>query len=703
MTRKNLLIAGALLLASLGASADEGMWMLNQLAARTYEIMREMGLELTQRDLYNTNGPSLKDCVLDFGDYCSAVVVSPNGLVFTNHHCGYFSVQALSSTEDDLLDDGFVAHSYAEERPVDGLFVRFLERTVDCTTRVRRGMEGCAADKVDSVIQSVEDEYTEAYPDRYCLVKSYFGSSRFYASIYKVYNDVRLVAVPPQSLGKFGGDTDNWMWPRQTCDFSVFRVYADSLGDPAEYSPDNVPLSTARYAPVSLDGYEPGDFCMTVGYPGSTSRYLSSYGVALRVDGVNISMIDVRGKKQDVWKRWMDTDKGIALKYASKYASSSNYWKNSIGMNKAVRDLQVIEEKQKLEQVLADWCLEDSDRTQRFAEVLPALREAYKYVAEGVRAQGFFTETFKRGIEIFQAADILSSLPSEPDSLSIEEARERLRAFYKDYEPRVDEEVMAELLSLYRDSVPVEYLPAFYSTIDADFAGDCKAYAHDLYARTCLKDTLCLDLILQDTTLLSSDPALVYSRDISLLSADIAASQLEAKASIKENEDLLTQALLEMEQEEPHYSDANFSMRLSYGFVEDYTAEGTHYDFYTDSGSLLDKASKQEETEDYALEPEIVELLRKGDFGRYRDKNTSKLHLCFLSNNDITGGNSGSPMFNGKGELIGLAFDGNWEAMSGDISFNEDLQRCIGVDIRFVLFIVDKLLGADNIIRELGL
>ncbi|MCD8266389.1 MAG: S46 family peptidase [Prevotellaceae bacterium] len=703
MTPKNLLIAGLCLVASLGAHADEGMWMLNKIDPRTAEIMKELGLELTPRDLYNTTGPSLKDAVLDFGDYCSAVVVSPDGLAFTNHHCGYFSVQTLSTPDDDILDNGFVAHSYAEERPVEGLFVRFLERTVDCTTRIRRGMEGLPSDKVDSVMQSVEEEYEEAYPDRYCEVQSFFGASQFYASIYKVYNDVRLVLTPPQSLGKFGGDTDNWMWPRQTCDFSVFRIYADSLGDPAEYSQENVPLQTAKYAQVSLDGYQPGDFCMTIGYPGSTSRYLSSYGVALRVNDVNVSMIDVRGKKQDVWKRWMDTDKGIALKYASKYAASSNYWKNSIGMNKAVGDLQVIEEKQKLEQVITDWCLEDSDRTARFAGVLPTLDEAYKSVAEGVRAQGFFTETFRRGIEIFQPADILQSLPSEPDSLETAGARERLRAFYKDYDPRVDEEVMATLLSLYREQVSASFLPSCYKTIDDDFQGDCKAYAHDLFLRTCLKDTACLDLLLQDTTLLTSDPALAYASGISEKMAEISEQAAGTKSLIRENEDLLTQAVLELRQEEPHYSDANFSMRLSYGFVEDYTAEGQHYDFYTNSTSLLDKAARQAEIEDYALEPDIQALIREGDFGRYADKATGDLHLCFLSNNDITGGNSGSPMFNGKGELIGLAFDGNWEAMSGDISFNEDLQRCIGVDIRFVLYIIDRWGHADSIIRELGL
>ena len=697
------ILVSLLLVCSVVARADEGMWMLNRIDQRTADVMKELGLQLTPRELYNPNGLSLKDAVVDFCDYCTGVVVSPDGLVFTNHHCGYRAIQQLSTPDDDILKNGFVARSRSEERPAEGLFVRFLERTVDCTSRVLSAMNGLDNTKLDSVMTAVEKEYQEANPDRYCVVKSYYTDNAFYVSIYKVYKDIRLVFTPTETLGKFGGDTDNWMWPRQTCDFSVFRIYAKKNGEPASYSTDNVPLRPRRYAQVSLDGYQPGDFCMTVGFPGSTDRYLSSYGINERVNAINVSMIDVRGKKQEVWKKWMDAERSIGIKYASKFASSSNYWKNSIGMNKAVGDLDVIGQKQELEQQLKDWYLADSSLTNRFGTMLDDLNKAYSSRFDGVRARGFFNETFKRGIELRRVADIVSHAPAEPDSAEMASLCEQLESFYKDYDPRVDEEVMAVLLQNYRKQVSAKYLPACYDIIDKQFGGDCKAYAHDVFSRTVLVDANCLDKVLADSTLLKSDPGFVYADALPETETDIANSIKQERETIGYAEHLLTQAILERDQETPHYSDANFTMRLSYGFIQDYTAGGTHYDYYTNSQSLLAKASRQHQIPDYELEDNIVKLLRQGNFGRYADRRTGDMQLCFLSNNDITGGNSGSPMFNGKGELIGLAFDGNWEAMSGDISFDSDLQRCIGVDIRFVLYLIDRWGKASHLIKELGL
>ncbi len=700
---KRILFITLYMLASLSAGADEGMWLLNKIDARTAQVMRELGLELGPRDLYNTNGPSLKDAVVDFSDYCSGVVVSPEGLLFTNYHCGYMSIQKLSTTEDDILDNGFVAHSRAEERPVDGLFVRFLDRTVDCTTRIKRGMEGLPVSRLDSVMRSVRQEYDEAFPDRHCEIKSYFGGSVFYVSLYKDYNDVRLVFSCPQSLGKFGGDTDNWMWPRQTCDFSVFRIYADRNGDPAEYSEDNVPLSTPTYAQVCTGGYQLGDFCMTIGFPGSTSRYLSSAGVRLRMSGTNVSRIDVRGKKQAIWKRWMDADPAVAIKYSAKYATSSNYWKNSIGMNKAIEDLQVCREKQRLEETLGLWIQADSSLTARFGSVIPTLNEEYAKVFDTVRAMAFFAETFNGGFELHMPASILSRLPDDADGEQLGEARKRLEAFYRDYVPQIDEEVTAALLENYRRQVAPEYLPPCYQTIDEDFAGDCTAFVRDLFSHTILVNPDCLDKMLADPALKELDPAMAYDGSLKQFSDSLSDNMKDDMQAIQDNENLLTQALLEYDQDSPHYSDANFSMRLSYGYIQDYTAGGTHFNYYTNSRSLLDKAAKRDEIEDYLLSDDIISLLEKNDTKHYADSRTGDMHLCFLTNNDITGGNSGSPMFNGKGQLIGLAFDGNWEAMSGDISFNADLQRCIGVDIRFVLYIIDRWGHADNIIKELGI
>ena len=704
-----------LLLCSMTSKADEGMWMLNRIDQKTADVMKGLGLELSPLQLYNPEGESLKDCVVDFCDFCSGVVVSPEGLVFTNHHCGFGGIQKLSTPEDDILKNGFAAKSYEEERPVEGFFVRFLDRTEECTGRVMRAMneiykanpdkepKQLDSENLDSVMTAVEKEYSEKYPDRDCLVKSYYGGNAYFVSIYKVYRDVRLVFTPTQTLGKFGGDTDNWMWPRQTCDFSVFRIYADKDGEPAEFSKDNVPLKAKRYAKVSLDGFQPGDYCMTVGYPGSTDRYMSSYGIRERVDGINVSMIDVRGKKQEVWKKWMDSDRAIAIKYASKFASSANYWKNSIGMNKAVKELNVIGQKQQLEENIRRWYGKDASLTARFGTMFDELDKAYANRFETIRAYGFFSETFLRGIELRRVAAILASKPNDMDSTEIAQTREQLETFYKDYDARVDEETMAVLLDNYRQQVGKEYLPTIYDKVDSLYGGDTKAYAQALFSQTALKEISCLDKVVADSTLKDTDPMFQYFESIRDFQSDMTKGVRDDRQTIDYNEHLLTQAILERDQETPHYSDANFSMRLSYGYIQDYTAGAQHFDYFTPSQSLLDKAAKQDEIEDYKLEQDIISLIQKKDFGRYADPSDGDLHLCFLSNNDITGGNSGSPMFNGKGELIGLAFDGNWEAMSGDITFNPDLQRCIGVDIRFVLYLIDKWGKADRLIKEMGL
>lgn len=721
---KKILLGGLMAISSLTAWADEGMWVLHHIDPRTQRNMQQMGLKLSAQELYDPeSGTSLKDAVVDFGDFCSGVVVSPDGLVFTNHHCGFSAIQTLSTTDDDILKNGFVARSHAEERPVEGLSVFFLQRTEDITDRVKEKLAQLEAERAESqeavedneaivaqsnlvntsrVMDMIEQEYINANPGREVRVQSYCGGSQFFVSIYKEYRDIRLVFTPTQSLGKFGGDTDNWMWPRQTSDFSVFRVYADKDGEPAAYSKDNVPLHPKRWAQVSLDGYAPGDYCMTIGFPGSTSRYLSSYGITERIEQQNKPRIEVRGVKQDVWKKWMKSDRAIAIKYASKFASSSNYWKNSIGMNKALADLGVVAEKEKLEQSIASWVDADEARQQRFGKMLAILKEGYASCAPQIRNLMYMNETLS-GMEIWSLARLADQLTLCEDSASTADGIKAYEDFMKDYEPRVDEECTATLLKLMAEKVDAEYLPEFYKTIQSEFGGDYAAYVHHIFSNTKIVGPHAIrDIILAGKDL-QDDPALKMASEFSMAYSALAMQYRSTALLLNYNENLLTQAFLEMEQSQPHYSDANFSMRLSYGIVQDYTANGQHYNYFTNAQSLLDKAAKQDEIEDYMLEDNLINLLKEGDFGRYADKQTGELQLCFLSNNDITGGNSGSPMFNGKGELIGLAFDGNWEAMSGDISFDPALQRCIGVDIRFVLYLIDKWGHADNLISELRL
>ena len=711
---KKIFLCAALCTLSLLSHADEGMWMLNRIDQKTAEAMKSLGLELTPDQLYSTEHASLKDCVVDFSDFCSGVVVSKDGLVFTNHHCGYGAIQSLSTPEDDILTNGFVARSRKEERPAEGLFVKFQLKTEECTGRIMRALnkvyeehpdESTAElDKqyTDSIMGAVEKEYREGNPGLDCLVRAYYENNAFYVSYYKVYRDIRLVFTATETMGKFGGDTDNWMWPRQTCDFSVFRIYADKNGEPADYSPDNVPLRLKNYARIALNGYRNGDFCMTVGYPGSTSRYLSSWGIDERVNARNVSTIQVRGKKQEVWKRFMDADRAVGIKYASKWASSSNYWKNSIGMNKAIADLGVIEQKQQLESKIKQWYNGRKDLKNRFDEMFGKLEQAYGKRRDDVYAAGFFRETFMRGIELYRVANMLNSMPQDADSTEAAQVRSRMESFFKDYDAKLDEATMAALLKNYREQVKDRHnWPECYNTIDSLYGGDEAAYAHDVFSKTICLNTDAVDKVLADSTLRDTDPGLLYAGGIPTKIQEISGRNRDASTVIDFNEHMLTQALLEMDQETPHYSDANFTMRLSYGYIQDYTAGGTHHQYYTNAQSLLDKAAKQDEIEDYKLEDDIVALMKKGDWGRYADKTTGDMHLCFLSNNDITGGNSGSPMFNGKGELLGLAFDGNWDAMSGDISFDDNLQRCIGVDVRYMLFVIDKWGKAKNLIKEL--
>ena len=441
---------------------------------------------------------------------------------------------------------------------------------------------------------------------------------------------------------------------------------------------------------------------MTIGFPGSTSRYLSSYGINERIEQQNKPRIEVRGIKQDVWTKWMKADRSIGIKYASKFASSSNYWKNSIGMNKALADLGVVAQKQQLEERIQRWVNLDTERQKRFGSMMDNLKENYAKRASLMRNFMYFNECLS-GCEIVRLAAIADDLYLTRDSASASDAIQYMEDFLKDYDERLDEDASATLLKLLAERVDSAYLPECIATVNEKFGGDYKAYVRDIFGHTCItgKDGV-RNTILAGKNI-EKDPALLLRSDLRSSLMGVYMELRGMAESIEYNEDLLTQAFLEMEQEQPHYSDANFSMRVSYGIIQDYTAAGQHYQYYTNAQSLLDKAAKQKEIEDYLLEDDIINLMKKGDFGRYADRRTKEMQLCFLSNNDITGGNSGSPMFNGKGELIGLAFDGNWEAMSGDISFDPALQRCIGVDIRFVLYLIDKWGHADNLIKELGL
>ena len=554
---------------------------------------------------------------------------------------------------------------------------------------------------IDSVCLAIENEYAKKYPELICEVSPYYTGNAFFANVYKQYDDIRLVFAPPQSLGKFGGETDNWMWPRQTCDFSVFRIYTDADNQPAEYSPSNRPMQAGRYARISLDGYEKGDYCMTIGYPGSTNRYLSSYGITERMENVNMARIEVRGVKQRIWKKWMDSDPAIRLQYASKYANSSNYWKNSIGMNKALKELKVVESKQQQEQQINAWIQKDKKRQARFGDLLADLEQAYTGRKAGNHAISYLNESFIGGPDLLRIALYYTNLQAMDEKSAKEAWKSRLRQQYKDWNQEVDKETMAALIDNYAKQVGKEFLPDFYQTIEKQYANDTRAYVDAMFKQTLLADTNCVNLSPTQEQK-DKDMALSCLKSVMELGQKVSQDIRKFNAAISQGERLLCKAILDMETEQPHYSDANSTMRLSYGFVNDYTGTSGHQDYFTTMPSLLAKVAQSDKISDYKMEPEIKSLFEKGDFGVYKDTTSGEMQLCFLTNNDITGGNSGSPMFNGKGELIGLAFDGNWDAMSSDISFTQDLTRCIGVDIRYVLYIIDRWGQADRLLQETG-
>ena len=703
---KKLLLALLATLSMSTAHADEGMWTLYNLPNAVYETMKLENYELPYGALYEGED-AVKNCVVNFGGFCSGVVVSPDGLIFTNHHCGFDAIRSHSTVEHDYMLNGFVSNSYEEELPNENLFVSFMIEQKDITALIDSlGLDKVAEGKrehfVDSIENVMQKEVAKQDSTLRVEIKPFYEGNQFFLTTYRDYYDVRLVFALPKSMGKFGGETDNWMWPRQTCDFSVFRIYVDpETGGPAKYSKDNVPYHPKKWAPVSLQGYVPGSFSMTIGYPGSTSRYLSSYGIRERRDALNEPRYQTREVKQDIMIRHMRADEAVRIKYDSKYARSSNYWKNSIGMNKCIDSIGLIRQKAEFEQKIRQW----QDSTGFLLDKLDfnKLQQLYDKRFKAVRALTFFNETFggsntdemTRRATRSQNGAIVKGKDDKPKKHYIE-----FKDNSDEWDFDTDREILAALLKHYRGQVEDKYLPDFFKTIDKDWQGDYQKFVDNLYKKTLLMAND--KKIYVNKKNFQRDPAVVYGQSLLSTVADIRADIIETLDSIDVMERYLCAAKLRMEEDLPNYSDANFTMRLSYGQVGEYLLAGQPSGYYTTAESIVEKMNKADRIIDYDAEPIMKELLSAKDFGRYTDKTTNKMHLCFLSNNDITGGNSGSPMFNGKGELIGLAFDGNWDSLSSDIFFDKQLARCIGVDIRYVLYMMESWGKADRLIKEIG-
>ncbi|MDR1653109.1 MAG: S46 family peptidase [Prevotellaceae bacterium] len=688
------------------AMADEGMWMLPLIEKLNIKKMQGLGCVLTAAEIYSADSVSLKDAVVIFGNGCTGVMVSQEGLVFTNHHCGYDAIQELSSLEHNYLKDGYTAKQLADEIPAPGLTVNFLHCIEDVTERVlaeipadlngeKRAM---MQDSICSLIAASEKNDSLKLTAQ---VKSFFANNQFYLLVYQEFEDVRFAFAPAEAIGKFGGDTDNWMWPRHTGDFSVFRVYADKNGLPAAYSEDNVPYSPKRFAKISMAGYKPGDFAMILGNPGSTERYATSWQIENMMNGENQAKIDVRGVKQEVWQSFMEKDDAIKLAYASKHAQSANYWKNSIGMNKAIRKLKIIQVKEDEQRMFEKWVNLKPERKQKYGKVLTNLENATKNNFESDKTTMYLYESLFSGVEISRLAS--TTFAGLTRKIPQEQILERMKNLYKDYFAEVDKATMLQMLKTAKQYVGTNDLPDIYQTIDKKYKGNYQKYVDFVFEKSAFSTYEKLANALNNKKFdITKDPAYQFIGSVRSKIMEIIGSGEEFSAQIDDNQRLYEAGLIEMTQEtgKALYPDANFTMRLTYGTVGGYNpADATSYKYYTTIKGIAEK----EIPGDYEFDvPEkLTKALKNKEYSRYADPITGEMHVCFLSNNDITGGNSGSPVFNAKGELIGLAFDGNWEAMSGDIVFDRDLQRCINVDIRYVMFVMDKIGDAQRLINEL--
>ena len=711
MNIKKYFVAAFAALMACAAQADEGMWLLQLLKEQnSIELMKKQGLKLEADDLYNPNGVSLKDAVGIFGGGCTGEIISPEGLILTNHHCGYASIQQHSSVEHDYLTDGFWAMSRAEELPTPGLKFRFVHRIVDITDLVNQKVKAGEVDETTAMTSPflrkiAQEELAKSdlngKPGIVAQALPFYAGNKFYLIYYKVYSDVRMVAAPPSSVGKFGGETDNWMWPRHTGDFSIFRIYADKNGEPAEYSAENVPLKTPKFLPISIKGLNEGDYAMIMGFPGSTERYLTQSEVRQMMTAQNQAMIDMRTAYLDVLKRFMAQDDRIRIQYANKFAGSSNYWKNSIGMNKAIMDNDVLGTKAEQEKKFAAFA-QGKPEYEGVVEKIDAIVEKatpilrrFMYLNEGLR-------TIEFGCPPAVMDKIKEALETKNDSL-LEVGKKQLEAAYenihnKDYSPMVDEAVAIAVLPALAQKLKPEELPDCYRLIVGEYKG---RFVQEMFNNSILSSRENLDKFLKKPTIkaIEKDLATIYSRS-KLAKLKETAQEL---AQATEGLDLLHKAYIrglnEMNLPTPSYPDANFTIRLTYGNVKSYDPkDGVHYKYFTTTDGILQK--EDPENPEFVVPAKLKELIQKKDFGRYAMADGT-MPVCFLTTNDITGGNSGSPVIDGEGNLIGCAFDGNWESLSGDINFDDNLQRCIALDIRYMLFILEKLGGCKHLIDEM--
>jgi hypothetical protein len=716
MMKRLTVLTGLLLFTSIAQlRADEGMWLPMLIQRLNQRNLQEMGLQLTPEEIYSVNNSSLKDAIVSMGGFCTGEIISSRGLMLTNHHCGYDAIRENSTVEADYLTNGFWAKNLNAELPNPGLFVSFLVRMEDVTKQMQEALAGiddeqARNEKTAEMARAIAAQAQEGNHYK-ADVKSFYAGNEFYLFIYERFTDVRLVGAPPESVGKFGGDTDNWMWPRHTGDFSLFRVYAGPDGLPAPYNADNVPLTPKHHLPISIAGIEEGDFSMTFGFPGSTDRYLSSWGIEQALEKKNPSIVEIRDAKLKVLREDMKADDAIRLMYASKFAQIANYWKYFIGQTAQLKHLDVKSQKEKIEADFQRWVDADTERKAKYGETLDLIRMGTQmkdstviggtYVLEGglVGADAVLhTYRFTRQLEAYM---------DMPEGNDKEEMKDRLKIataeFFESANMETDIELFAVTQELYSKNVLRHQQPAYMRDLKGKMDGKWLSFAEKAYKKSIFTDKNRLTAFIEKPSkkTLEKDPMKEVAED--MFAVYQSQSQLNAAANnmLATGNRLFQAGLREMMPEKDFYPDANSTLRASFGNVKAYEPkDGVKFKYYT---TLEGKMAKENPDDDEFIVPAgIAELAKAKDYGQYAHGDGT-LRLNFISTNDITGGNSGSPVINGYGELIGLAFDGNWEAMSGDINFEPTVQRTISVDIRYVLWVIDKYAGAKHLIDEMTL
>jgi hypothetical protein len=713
MKKITLLLLSFQLLTFKLVKADEGMW-LPILLKNNYEQMVKAGLKLTAEQLYDINHNSLKDAIVWFNGGCTSEIISEQGLLLTNHHCGYDAIANHSTTADNILDNGFWAKSFSEEKINKNMWASVLVRMEDVSDRVNKALAGIDAKDLDAkkteLFKSIEKEATKDTHYE-ASVRSFFKDNAFYLFVFEKFTDIRLVAAPPQSIGKFGGDTDNWMWPRHNADFSMFRIYANKDNQPAPYSADNVPYKPKQFLNVSIKGVNDGDFTMIYGFPGRTNRYENSFGIKLAIDKVNPAIVALRDVRLTMWKEQMDKSDSVRLLLSSNYAKIANYYKYFIGQTEQLKRLKVVDEKEALEKQFTEWA---KDKPQ-YASILPTFEKAYISYNQYALHQTYMRECISGSSLISNAMKYMSlekallANPRVDDDISkaVNALKTDGEDFYKSFNVISEQKILASLTEMFFSNIPLDQQPAYMAKLMKKFKAKTTKEVFEKFAAAAFKKSFMSNkqsafafLDKPDLKKLQNDPAFEYAKAFITNYTEKIKPHIDEFMVINNRQgSLYIKALMEMQPTRTFYPDANSTLRLTYGNVKSYKPkDGVDYKYYTTLAGVMEKENPKDF--EFTVPSKLKDLFNKKDFGQYADAN-GEMHTDFISNNDITGGNSGSPVINGNGELVGLAFDGNWEAMSGDIFFDSKYKRTISVDIRYVLFLIDKFGGATNLINEM--